>query len=84
MATICGMAVIGTRRAPSTPATEPIAPPTTMIHQLASMPSTVKKVQAMTSAMPAAPSWLPRRAVCGEARNFRARMKVTLAISQTK
>ena len=84
MATICGMAVIGTRLAPSQPATAPMAPPTAMIHQLASMPSVVKKVHAITSAMPAAPSWLPRRAVAGEARNLRARMKVMLAMSQTR
>ena len=84
MATICGMAVIGTRRAPSTPITEPTRPPTARIHQLASIPSTVKKVHRMISAMPAAPSWLPRRAVAGEARNLSARMKVTEPTSQTR
>ncbi len=84
MATICGMAVIATRFAPSQPATEPMAPPTTTIHQLSSMPSVVKKVHATTRAMPAAPSRLPVRAVFGLARNFSARMKVTLATSQTR
>ena len=39
MATICGMAVIATRFAPSQPAIAPMAPPTTMIHQLSSMPA---------------------------------------------
>jgi hypothetical protein len=84
MATICGIAVIATRFAPSQPAAAPMAPPTTMIHQFSSIPSVVKNVQAITSAMPAAPSWLPRRAVEGEARNFRARMNVMLATSQTR
>ena len=84
MATICGMAVIATRFAPSQPATEPIARPDQTIHQLASMPSVVKKVQATTSAMPAAPSRLPVRAVFGLARNLSARMKVTPATSQTR
>ena len=66
MATICGMAVIGTRFAPSQPTTAPIAPPTTMIHQVETeLPSRVKKVQTTTSAMPAAPSRLPVRAVFG-------------------
>ena len=84
IATICGIAVIGTRRAPRTPTIEPIAAPTTTIHQLASIPSVVKKVQATTRAMPDAPSRLPVRAVRGLARNFSARMNVTLAISQTR
>ena len=84
MATICGMAVIGTRRAPSTPITEPTSPPTNRTHQLSSMPSTEKKVQPMTSAMPAAPNRLPRRALAGEARNLSARMKVTDPTSQTR
>jgi hypothetical protein len=84
IATICGIAVIGTRRAPSTPATEPMAAPTSTIHQFASIPSVVKNVHATTRAMPAAPSRFPVRAVRGEARNFRARMKLTLATSQTR
>ena len=84
MATICGIAVIGTVRAPSTPATLPIAPATTTIHQLARIPSVVKKVHTITSAMPAAPSRFPVRAVRGEARNFSAKMNVTLATSQTR
>jgi hypothetical protein len=59
-----------------------------MIQALPIPPSTsrnsVKKVHTMTSAMPAAPSWFPRRAVCGDARNLRARMKLMLATSQTR
>ena len=76
MATICGMAVIGTRRAPSTPTTEPSAPATSTIHQCSSMPGAVARVQITTSAMPAAPSRLPVLAVRGEERNLSARMKV--------
>ncbi len=77
MATICGMAVIGTRRAPSTPATVPTRPAPATIHQCSSMPGVRATVQITTSAIPAAPSWLPVRAVFGEARNLSARMKVT-------
>jgi hypothetical protein len=84
MATIWGIAVMGTRRAPMTPTTEPMRPPTTTIHQFSSIPSVVKKVHSTTSAMPPAPSRLPVRAVFGLARNLRARMKPMLAISQTK
>ena len=79
MATIWGMAVIGTRRAPRTPITAPTPPPTAMIHHESSIPSVVNRVQATTRVIPPAPSRLPVRAVRGEARNFRARMKVTLA-----
>ena len=77
IATICGIAVIGTRRAPTTPMTVPISPPTTSTHQLFSRPSVVAMVQATTRIIPAAPSRFPVRAVLGDARNFRARMKVT-------
>ena len=82
-----GIAVIATRFAPSQPATEPMAAPSTMIHQVSGMPnspSRMKKVHATTRAMPAAPSRLPVRAVFGLARNFSARMNVTLATSQTR
>ena len=79
MATICGMAVMGTRRAPRTPITEPMPPATSRIHQCWSMPSVVTRVQTTTNVMPAAPSRFPVRAVLGEARNLRARMKVAEA-----
>ena len=81
MATICGMAVIGTRRAPSTPTTAPIGIPTARIQALPSPPDpsrkSVTKTHSTTRVIPAAAIWLPRRAVVGDERNFSPRMKVT-------
>ena len=76
IATIWGMAVIGTRRAPSTPMTDPTPPATSTIHQCSSIPAAVNRVQMTTSAMPPAPSRFPVRAVRGDERNLSARMKV--------
>ena len=85
MATICGMAVIATRLAPSQPATAPMAPPTdddppVVEHAL----GREEGPSPRSRAMPAAPSRLPVRADFGLARNLSARMNVTLATSQTR
>ena len=75
-ATICGIAVIFTRRA----ATAPKPPPRTIpspISQKLPMPFWAN-VTTIASSMPAAPTWLPRLAVAGDERKRRARMKVTI------
>ena len=81
MATIWGIAVIGTRRAPIAPTSAPTGMPTARIQTVDSPPSrsrnSVMKTQPTTIAMPVAASRLPRRAETGDERNFRPRMKVT-------
>ncbi len=72
-ATICGIAVIFTRRAATAPKTAPIAPPTIM-----SQPTCTPvwaPVTTIASAIPAAPIRFPSRACFGEERKRSARMK---------
>ena len=75
-ATICGIAVIFTERAPTTPITAPIAIASPIQTKLPS-PSWAS-VTAIASAIPAAPSRFPWRARFGEERKRSARMKVTI------
>src|SRR5450759_2436774 len=77
-ATICGMAVIGTRRAAGTPSTVPTAMLPIISGKLVA-PLTKNAAKTATT-MPPAPIWLPRRAVLGPLRPRRARMKQTAAI----
>src|SRR2546423_10714155 len=75
-ATICGIAVIFTRRA----ATAPNAPPTTIptpISQKLTM-CFWPKVTPTAISIPTAPIQFPRRAVAGCERNLSARMKATI------
>jgi hypothetical protein len=72
-ATICGIAVIFTRRAPTAPKTVPIAPPAG-IRQPTCSPCWAS-VTAIATSMPAAPIQVPRRAVVGDDRKRSARMK---------
>ena len=62
-ATICGIAVIFTRRAAGTPTAVPIATPSRISHQLPS--PGVSSVATTATAMPAAAIMLPRTAVFG-------------------
>ena len=75
-ATICGIAVIFTVRAPTIPMTEPIRPPTAMSSQF-EMPSSASVV-AIAITMPTPPTQFPRRACFGDERNLSARMKQTI------
>ena len=75
-ATICGIAVIFTVRAPTIPMTEPIRPPTTMSSQF-EIPSSASVV-AIATTIPAPPTQLPFRACFGEERKRSARMKQTI------
>ena len=75
-ATICGIAVIFTRRAPTAPIDAADRhrdrdPDVALQARWAS-------VTTIASAMPAAPTWLPSRARRGLERNRSARMKVTI------
>ena len=76
-ATICGIAVIFTVRAPITPTTVPIAAPPMMSGQLP-IPSS-SSVVAIAIAIPAPPTQLPLRACFGDERNRSATMKLTIA-----
>ena len=76
-ATICGIAVIFTVRAPTTPTTVPIAAPPTISGQLP-IPSS-SSVVAIAIAIPTPPTQLPFRASFGDERNRRATMKQTIA-----
>src|SRR4051812_6760053 len=82
-ATICGIAVIFTLRAPTAPITPPISPPTAMIHQPVTT-SSRSSVTTIATAMPAAPTWLPRRAWRGDERNRSARMKHAIGIRYSR
>ena len=77
-ATICGIAVIFTRRAAAAPKPPPITIAITIAHQLV-VPALIH-VTTIATSIPAAPIWLPRRAVAGFERNRSARMNVTIEI----
>ncbi len=72
-ATICGIAVIRTFRAPTTPTTLPITSPATISAQF-SRPSS-RSVVAIARSIPAPPTQFPLRACRGEERNFRETTK---------
>ena len=78
-ATIWGMAVIFTRRAPTAPIGTPIRMPTIVI----TIPAVVKCKRGMVASraitMPTAAIWLPRRALFGELNWIKPRMKRTAA-----
>ena len=76
-ATICGIAVIFTFRAPITPTTLPIAAATTISAQFV-IPST-SSVVAIATSIPTPPSQFPRRACFGDERKRSARTKQTIA-----
>ena len=75
-ATICGIAVIFTRRAPITPTTLPIAAATTIKAQF-EIPS-MSRVVAIATSIPTPPIQLPRRACFGDERKRSARTKQTI------
>ena len=77
-ATICGIAVIRTFRAPTAPRPPPIAIAITSAHQLPAPART--QVTTIATSIPAAPIWLPRRACAGLERKRSARMNVTIGI----
>jgi hypothetical protein len=72
-ATICGIAVICTRRAPTAPKAPPTSAATT-ISQFRCTPA-FRSVATIAITIPTAPIWLPRRAVAGDERKRSARMK---------
>ncbi len=74
-ATICGIAVIFTRCAATTPMTVPTARPTAI--QVNDTTDSSHRVATMATSMPTAATTLPRRAVRGVDRNFRPRMNRT-------
>ena len=76
-ATICGIAVIFTFLAPTTPITVPIAIPAA-IHQKPVTTSSSASVTRSAHTIPAAPIWTPSRARRGDERNRSARMKATI------
>ena len=76
-ATICGIAVIFTVRAPTSPTTVPIAAPPAMRGQLP-IPSR-SSVVTIAIVIPAPPTQLPFRACFGDERNRSATMKQTIA-----
>ena len=78
-ATICGIAVIFTVRAPTTPITVPTTPPASMIHQPVTT-SSLKSVTTIATSIPTAPIWLPRRACRGDERKCSARMNAAIGI----
>ncbi len=75
-ATICGIAVIFTVRAPTSPTTAPIAAPPARSPQLP-IPSRARVVPIATS-IPAPPTQLPLRACLGEERKRSATTKQTI------
>ena len=77
-ATICGIAVIFTRRAATAPKPPPMTIPITIAHQLA-LPALIQ-VTTIATSMPTAPIWLPRRACAGLERKRSARMNATIGI----
>ena len=74
-ATICGIAVILTLRAPTTPITAPIAIATAIAPKLTIRSSA--SVATIAMSMPTAAMRLPVRAVAGDESRFRPMMKVT-------
>ena len=76
-ATICGIAVILTRRAPTKPIAEPTAITTMIAPKLATRLST--SVATIAISMPTAAMRLPWRAVVGDVRPLRPTMKVISA-----
>ena len=70
-ATICGIAVIRTRRADGTPSAAPITSPTRISSQLW---RTVSSVASTATSMPTAATLLPRTAVRGPVSPDRPRM----------
>ena len=68
IATICGIAVMRTVRAPTTPTTLPITSPVTMSAQF-SRPSS-RSVVAIATSIPTPPTQFPLRACLGEDRNL--------------
>ena len=75
-ATICGIAVIFTLRAPTAPSTAPIAAPTMIRQPMCTCGRA--SVTTIAHAMPNAPTQFPRRAVVGEDRNRSASTKQTI------
>ena len=73
MATICGIAVIFTLRAPTAPPAAPTAAPSAIQPNVSTRSS--NSVAMIAAAMPTAASWLPERAVAGEESRLRPRMK---------
>ena len=73
IATICGIAVMRTLRAPIRPTTLPITSATTISSQFSSPSS--RSVVAMARSIPAPPIQFPLRACRGEERNFRETTK---------
>ena len=78
-ATICGMAVIFTRRAATAPIGTPIRRPTIVIAMPASVKCRSGAVASNAMTMPTAAIWLPRRALRGELNWMRPMMKSTAA-----
>ncbi len=76
-ATICGIAVIFTVRAPTSPTIAPITPPA-MIRPQLPIPSSASVVAIATS-IPTPPTQFPLRACFGEERKRSATMKQTIA-----
>ena len=76
IATICGIAVIRTVRAPTTPTTVPMSPPTTIQAQFP-IPSR-ESVVAIATSIPAPPTQFPLRACFGDERNRSATTKQTI------
>src|SRR5215208_4292818 len=82
-ATICGIAVIFTLRAPTTPITAPIAIPTAMNHHPVTTSSFVSVTTTATS-IPNAPIHVPSRAWRGDERNRSARMNDAIVIRYSR
>ena len=76
-ATSWGIAVIGMRRAMTTPAPPPISAPPAIRPMIMGLKLSSVSVTPMAMAMPIMPYWLPRRAVSGFDRPRRARMNRT-------
>ena len=76
-ATICGIAVIFTVRAPTTPTTAPIAPPAAISPQF-EIPS-IASVVAIATIIPTPPTQFPFRACFGDERKRSATMKQMIA-----
>ena len=76
-ATICGIAVIFTVRAPTTPTSAPIAAPAPISPQF-EIPSSASVV-AIASTIPSPPTQFPLRACFGDERKRSATMKQTIA-----
>ena len=76
IATICGIAVMRTVRAPTRPTTVPTTSPATIRPQFP-MPSS-RSVVAIATSIPAPPIQFPLRACFGDERNLRATMKQTI------